>query len=129
MAVWTWDSSETKKFFQLSFLFGGFCFFVFLESGHSTIPQKAREKHTPSLRAAFPILKQFLVQMHSLRGSEVTGVFVLSSMVVTNKLLFPFLRWHRLQQRNWLNFYICGLHVHYSTEGPWYFIYTSAVYY
>lgn len=70
LAEWTRDSSETNNnFFQLSFWVFGFWFFW------SRVIQQFRRKHSPSLLAAFPILKQSLVQIHSHRSSKVTRLY------------------------------------------------------
>lgn len=47
--------------------------------------------------------------MHSPKGSKVPSAFVLSSKVVTNKLLFLFLQWNKLQQLPKTELYIWSL--------------------
>lgn len=60
--------------------------------------ERCGEKQIPGLLAVSPIPEQFLLQTHSHKGSKVPTAFVLSSRVVTNKLLFLFLQWKKLQQ-------------------------------
>lgn len=71
--------------------------------------ERWREKQIPGLLAVFPIPEQFLLQMHSHKGSKVLTAFVLSSRVVTNKLLFLFLQWNKLQQLPMTELYIWSL--------------------
>lgn len=75
----------------------------------NTAGERCREKQIPGLLAVFPIPEQFLLQMHSHKGSKVPAAFVLSSRVVTKKLLFLFLQWNKLQQLPMTELYICSL--------------------
>lgn len=75
----------------------------------NTAGERCWEKQIPGLLAVFPIPEQFLLHMHSHKGSKVPAAFVLNSKVVTNKLLFLFFQWNKLQQLPMTELYIWSL--------------------
>lgn len=126
LAEWTRDSPETNNnFFHLSFLFFWFLLFCFSGEGSFNNSVESKEKAYPKSTGSFSHPQT--IPCSDAQPQKFKGDWRLYTQFHGSyKQIFvpiPSMTW--LQQLHWLNFYIWGLHVHFLTERPQYFIYAS----